>query len=111
MAGWNTRRLGRWDSSLEDSGAAFGSQEAMSTDSWPTTRNASHSIGDTAMQDLLYASPVIGHNADSGSSLNSRFEFSAGQGGEGKPQFRDVGAQQVLVALRDDHLGQLVCCT
>lgn len=111
VAAWNARRLARWDPSLEDSGIAFGSQEAMSMDSWPTTRNNSHSIGDTSMPDFLYASPVAGQNADSCSSLNPGFEFQAIRGGEGKQTVRDMDAQPVLVTLQDDQFGQLVCFT
>lgn len=112
IMGRRLRRSGLWDSSLEDTvtGSFSGSYEDISTDSWSTKRTSPHSIVDNSMPEILYASPVFGHSGgDPWATMHPQYDFQAGVNGGGGQTQREKDSRQVVVTLRDDQLGQLVC--
>lgn len=103
-----TKGSSLWESSLDDSGLLSGSYEDTSTDTLSTKRTNPH-VTDTSMPDLLYASPIFGQYGESWNSASAPYEYHASGNGDSKQTRREKGARQVVVALREDQLGQLVC--
>lgn len=103
VMGSKMRRLGLWDSSLDDS-----SYDDLSMDSWSTKRTGSHSTLDTSMPDMLYAAPMFRQPGDAWTMLNTPHDLHAGKNDGSKQTQREKGARQVVVTLREDQLGQLV---
>ncbi|KAF2450690.1 hypothetical protein P171DRAFT_516518 [Karstenula rhodostoma CBS 690.94] len=105
MMGGKMRRSGLWDSSLEDSSAAY---DDLSLDSWSKKRTSSHSTLDTSMPDMMYASPIFGQPGDAWTMPNTFHDSQAGKNDIGQQTRREKGTRHVVVTLREDQLGQLI---
>ncbi|KAJ4292593.1 hypothetical protein N0V90_009256 [Kalmusia sp. IMI 367209] len=99
-------QTGFWDPSFADSFSE--SYEDMNMDSRSTKRTNSHSTLNTSMPDMLYASPVFGKPEDTWTMMDTPYELEGEKSGGSKQPRRDKGTRQVVVALRDDQLGQLI---
>ncbi|KAF2868672.1 hypothetical protein BDV95DRAFT_499738 [Massariosphaeria phaeospora] len=99
-------RVGVWeDSSNEFTGDSF--EDVSMMDSWSTRRTSSNSITDVSMPDFMFVSPVAAKPRNNWNSSTTHFDQgSNNKWAEIRP--RKERERQVVVALRDDQLGQLV---